>query len=217
MVYTPYCYLIGWSKQNKYYYGARWAKESKCLYESGCHPDDFWVTYHTTSNFVTEMVEKYGDPDVIKIRKTFTTAAEAIKYEKKVLKRLKAVEKPLWLNQNGSTGRGVIIHSELTRARMSEARKGRPCTWGDKISKAKKGCKYEGRGAPFKLIATTPDGITEEYIFRDKPFMTCYNQLGVSQSRIKMMKRGKPWVIKKVDPNTRHKWSKGTKVSVTLL
>lgn len=34
-IYTPYTYLIGWSKQNKFYYGRRTAKN--------CHPKEFWI------------------------------------------------------------------------------------------------------------------------------------------------------------------------------
>lgn len=41
-IYTPYTYLIGWSKHNIWYYGKRTAKN--------CHPNDFWVTYFTSSN-----------------------------------------------------------------------------------------------------------------------------------------------------------------------
>ena len=39
---TPYTYLIGWSKLDKWYYG--------CRYGINCHPDDFWKTYFTSSN-----------------------------------------------------------------------------------------------------------------------------------------------------------------------
>ena len=41
---TPYTYLIGWSKLNIWYYGRRTAKK--------CNPDEFWVTYFTSSNKV---------------------------------------------------------------------------------------------------------------------------------------------------------------------
>jgi hypothetical protein len=51
---TPYTYLIGWSNQNKYYYGVRYAKD--------CHPNDFWdnrhlenVLLHTPDNLINKI------------------------------------------------------------------------------------------------------------------------------------------------------------------
>jgi integrase/recombinase XerD len=97
-VYTPYTYLIGWSKLDKWYYGARYAKEHKCLYETGCHPYDFWVTYHTSSDRVTAFRKEHGEPDVIQIRKTFSNADNAVSWEGRVLKRINAVKRDNWLN-----------------------------------------------------------------------------------------------------------------------
>ena len=47
-----YTYLIGWTKYNIQYYGVRYAK--------GCHPDDLWKTYFTSSKYVKEFREKNG-------------------------------------------------------------------------------------------------------------------------------------------------------------
>jgi NUMOD3 motif len=85
-----YTYLIGWSQHNKWYYGAR--------YSSTCHPDDLWVSYFTSSDKVRQFRENYGEPDVIKVRKTFKTAEETIKWENKVLRRMKVIHKQNWLN-----------------------------------------------------------------------------------------------------------------------
>ena len=42
-IYAPYTYHIGWTEQNKHYYGVRMANE--------CPPeDDLWTEYHTSSN-----------------------------------------------------------------------------------------------------------------------------------------------------------------------
>jgi hypothetical protein len=99
-IYQPYTYLIGWTAQNKWYYGVRYAKVHKCLYETGCHPDELWITYFTSSKVVENFISKHGDPDVIQIRKTFSDEDSAVKWEKKVLKRLDVVHKNEWLNES---------------------------------------------------------------------------------------------------------------------
>jgi len=60
---NPYTYLIGWKTQNKWYYGVRFAK--------GCHPNDLWNLYKTSSKHVKKMIEENGNPDIIQIRKIF--------------------------------------------------------------------------------------------------------------------------------------------------
>ena len=70
-IYIPYTYLIGWSKLNTWYYGSRFALKSNCLYETGCHPDDLFVTYFTSSKYVKNFIKLNGNPDIIQIRKTF--------------------------------------------------------------------------------------------------------------------------------------------------
>tara|TARA_B110000503_G_C7042564_1_gene368835 strand:+ start:125 stop:748 length:624 start_codon:yes stop_codon:yes gene_type:complete len=89
---TPFTYLIGWSKLDKWYYGVKFAE--------GCHPDDLWVTYFTSSKVVPDMREKHGEPDIIQIRRTFTSVQSAINWETKVLKRIEVLYNDRWLNQS---------------------------------------------------------------------------------------------------------------------
>jgi hypothetical protein len=122
-IYRPYCYLIGWSKLNKFYYGVRHSRKSKCLYESGCHPDDFWITYFTSSATVEEYRKLYGEPDIIQIRKTFDTAELATRWENTVLRRmLTGRSKEKFLNGQYN---GLVVFTEEVRHKMSEAKKGR--------------------------------------------------------------------------------------------
>jgi rubrerythrin len=102
-IYTPYTYLIGWSKLNKWYYGVRFAKKSKCLYETGCHPDDLWKTYYTSSDSVASFIEKNGEPDVVSVRRKFETADEARHWEMRVLLKLDVKNKDMWLNSRPYT------------------------------------------------------------------------------------------------------------------
>lgn len=112
-IYTPYTYLIGWSRLNTWYYGVRYALKTKCLYESGCHPDDLWVTYFSSSKHVKRFVDLHGDPDIIEVRKKFPAssktpsnneinelASRALLWEEVVLTRIDAVNNPSWLNKN---------------------------------------------------------------------------------------------------------------------
>lgn len=120
--YSPYCYLIGWKRLNKFYYGVRTAKKSKTLYESGCHPDDLWNLYFTSSEIVSNFRKKYGEPDIIEVRRVFKTAAEALKWETKVLQRMDVVDDKKWLNIKDSPG---MCMTHQVRLKMSQSQKGR--------------------------------------------------------------------------------------------
>lgn len=91
-IYTPYTYLIGWSFFNLWYYGVRFAKN--------CHPKELFVSYFTSSKHVHRLVLSYGPPDIIQIRKTFSTANDARLWENKVLKRMKVLNNPKMDQQN---------------------------------------------------------------------------------------------------------------------
>lgn len=119
-IYTPYTYLIGWSKHNLYYYGVR--------YKIGCSPNDFWASYFTSSKKVTEIRKQCGEPDVIEIRKTFQCKEKAILWEQKVLRRLNVIKKSYWINANAAGA--FKINDEILKKR------------GEKISKTLKERKY---------------------------------------------------------------------------
>lgn len=87
---SPYTYLIGWTTQDKWYYGVRYSKD--------CSPSDLWNTYFTSSKLVAEMRLMYGEPDVVTIRKNFSEPKEALAWEQKVLRRLNVLRKDKWLN-----------------------------------------------------------------------------------------------------------------------
>jgi len=90
---TPYTYLIGWSWLDIWYYGRRTRK--------GCHPDDLWVKYWTSSLEVERLRKLHGEPDIIIIKKTFGPDETKLcaKWEHKVLRRLDAARHPKMLNK----------------------------------------------------------------------------------------------------------------------
>lgn len=100
----PYTYLIGWKVENKWYYGVRYAKN--------CNPTDLWKTYFTSSKYVKEFRESFGEPDVIEIRKTFNSSESALTWEHCVLKRLSVVSDPKWINKTDNISFDPIILRE---------------------------------------------------------------------------------------------------------
>ena len=116
----PYTYLIGWSKLNIWYYGARYKKD--------CSPEDLWKTYFTSSKYVKRFRKENGDPDVIEVRKIFQTAEQTRLWEHKVLIRLDAPKKEKWLNESYSNAKfyNVTPASDETKRKQSESHKGKP-------------------------------------------------------------------------------------------
>jgi hypothetical protein len=108
-IYTPYTYLIGWSKHNKFYYGRRTAK--------GCHPSEFWLKYFTSSKEVKNFRKKYGEPDIKQIRKKFNNKEDCCLWEEKVLSKMDVAHNEIWLNKkNGDskwdvTGKTIVVDS----------------------------------------------------------------------------------------------------------
>lgn len=91
-MYQPYTYYIYCKTLKKHYYGVRYAK--------GCHPEELWKKYFTSSGIVHQLIEIYGkDNFFFEVRKTFNTAQKAIDWEHKVLKRLKVNLRSDWLNR----------------------------------------------------------------------------------------------------------------------
>jgi hypothetical protein len=80
---------------NKYYYGVKFKK--------GCHPNDLWTKYFTSSKKVKGLIRKYGKKSFIfEIRRTFKTQKQAREWEHKVLRRLKVIYRDDFLNLSDS-------------------------------------------------------------------------------------------------------------------
>lgn len=134
-IYQPYTYLIGWSILDKWYYGVRFATKHSVLYETGCHPDDLWVTYFTSCNRVHHMREKYGEPDIVQVRKTFECPTKAQQWEIETLRRLQVISDHRWLNV-GIPGVLEITDEFRTAHRRS---KPKPPGFGERVSRGRKG------------------------------------------------------------------------------
>jgi hypothetical protein len=106
----PYTYLLKHIPTGKFYYGCRFAE--------GCHPTEFWKSYKTSSKYVKELVEQYGENTFeYEIRKTFTDKQSARNWETKVLKKMNVVTRSDFLNMTDN----ISISSEAA----SKGRKGK--------------------------------------------------------------------------------------------
>lgn len=88
---TPYTYFIRWNDLDLNYYGRRTAK--------GCHPEEFFILYFTSSKFVDDVISEYGMPDIIKIHKIFSNVNSCKLQEERYLKRVNAAKSLNWLNK----------------------------------------------------------------------------------------------------------------------
>lgn len=135
-----YTYLIGWSTQNKWYYGVRFAK--------GCKPAELFKTYFTSSKHVQEFRSQHGNPDIIEVRRVFDAADAARLWETRVLRKMCVLRNDRWINRtdNISIDPSLAAHgksrgkvrSEEFKLKVSSSLKGRSKTQEtkDKISNA---------------------------------------------------------------------------------
>jgi len=124
-IYTPYCYFIGWTKFSKIYYGSRFAI-NKGLYKNGAHPDDLWNIYFSSSKEVKKFREQFGEPDIIKIDKTFLTKEECLEWERSVLIYFDAKNNPLFLNKSNSIkNHGGLDYKKDRYEKMAASNRGK--------------------------------------------------------------------------------------------
>jgi len=107
-----YTYLIGWKNINKWYYGVKYSKDS--------NPETFWKKYFTSSTHVSEIRKKYGEPDIIQIRKTFSTSEKARLWEHRVLKRRKVVYDEKWINKTDNICFDPKLMSEIGKTKTGK-------------------------------------------------------------------------------------------------
>lgn len=116
---VPFTYLLHHKPTNTFYYGVRWAKD--------CNPLDFWKTYYTSSKKIIPLLRTlFGDESFeYEIRKIFKSSNDAIKWENKVLRRMKVLDKDIWLNK---TNNKAIICKPYDRSKMKNPNIGKKHT-----------------------------------------------------------------------------------------
>lgn len=137
----PYVYVIGWSHLEKFYVGVRFTKQS--------YLRDIWETYFTSSRHVKAFRKKHGEPDVVKVIKTFSSREEATNYEGDFIKRHGLIESSNWLNlhSHGSAfiNPGGWNHSSEWKKKHSEYMKALPRKRGSENARFGTHLSYETR------------------------------------------------------------------------
>ena len=104
-IYIPFTYIIGWSQHKKFYYGAKYAQ--------GCQPSDLWTTYFTSSNYVKEFREQFGEPDIIKVHRTFQSSQDCVSFEHEFLTKIDAKKHPAFLNESNGRGKDFSCYGKV--------------------------------------------------------------------------------------------------------
>lgn len=88
-----YTYLIKFIPTGQLYYGVRWGNKV-------APEEDLWKKYFTSSKYIKKLINDYGsDCFDYQIRRVFNNKNKARLWEETVLKRMKVVEKDVWLNK----------------------------------------------------------------------------------------------------------------------
>jgi len=147
-----YTYLIRFKLTGQVYYGSRCAK--------GCHPDDLWVTYFTSSKLVHRLIDEHGkDSFDFEVRATFPESPkDAQEWERKVLRRINANRRQDFLNKHNGCFPALAgwknpffgkKHSEETKMkmrsvkRMKTTRRKMSSEQREKIGQYRRGKSYE--------------------------------------------------------------------------
>ena len=118
---TPFTYLIYCKVTDQYYYGSRYGK--------GCHPEQLWNTYYTSSKIIKQLISEHGvDNFTVKVTKLFEHKQQAREWEHRFLKKVKAATNPKWINQHKGDGKfynkGGLKLTDEQRQKLSQAQKG---------------------------------------------------------------------------------------------
>jgi hypothetical protein len=126
--YIPYTYIIGWKSLKVYYFGS----ESGIVTKTA-NPANLWNTYFTSSDLVSQFRFEHGEPDIICVVRTYTSAGEARAAEAAYLTRINAADRSNWLNQHNGTGKfhtsGLKMVTNGKETKCIDPNKGVPEGW----------------------------------------------------------------------------------------
>lgn len=118
---VPFSYHLYHPITKKHYYGIKYSK--------GCHPDDLWTKYFSSSKIVKKLIQDYGiDSFTFEVRKIFKTPKEALLWENKFLTKINAAKNPNWLNRHngGKKFRSPLTQTEIQKIIVSKRFKNVP-------------------------------------------------------------------------------------------
>lgn len=171
-IYMPFTYLIGWSQHNKFYYGRRTAKN--------CHPGELWTIYFTSSKYVKEFRDEFGEPDIIQIRKTFPNNPKSCAiWESKVLKRIDAQHNQKFLNKRNGDFDWDTTGCPLSPESQEKRKQSMKIHWEDKDIEKKE--KKENKRAATTLLRYGVNSYSNHPDFQKRIKQTCLEKYGVEK------------------------------------
>ena len=129
---TPYIYKLTFIPDGRIYIGSR-------ANSSGCHPDEFWVKYFTSSKYIKELRESHGDStavwgfEILEVVNNYETLKDVHKRENKFivdavrnLGRMMVINKR-WVENDSKDvySNAGTKHSDETKRLISERATGR--------------------------------------------------------------------------------------------
>ena len=198
-IYQPFTYKITFRPTGQSYYGVRTKKH--------CHPGELWTCYFTSSRRIQQLITEFGTSAFdFEIRRTFTTKAEAIAWEHRVLTRLDVVNNSQWLNENVGGKRFTTMGplSEEHKRAVSKAMTGlkrKPLSEETKrkISEKRKGQPTHNKGKPMseeqkKLLSQVRTGYKSSEETKAKIGAASRGRIKSAETREKMaLKRKEYW------------------------
>ena len=148
-IYTPFTYCLTFHLTGQRYYGVRYAK--------GCHPDQLWTSYFTSSETIKALIEEYGeDSFIFEVRKTFVTREQACSWETKFLTKINAAKHSGWLNDHNGGSNFHSTPESIQKAKDTRKKNGTkpPMKNPESVQKAKDTRKKNGTKPPMKNPAT---------------------------------------------------------------
>lgn len=129
---TPYIYKVTFKPDGRVYIGSR-------ANSGGCHPDEFWVKYFTSSKYIKELREAHGDStdvwgiEILEVVCEYETLKDVPRLENKfiveavrTLGRMKVINKR-WVDDENKEvySNAGTKHSDETKRLLSELATGR--------------------------------------------------------------------------------------------
>lgn len=182
----PYVYLIRHIPTGKFYAGSRTSKK--------CHPSDFWVSYHTSSKIVKQIISEEGKDSFEILEIIPRPNDDALEYEVSLLNSVNARAQTNWLNKtNGHTKYKCIFHTEESKLKIGLASKQRTMSIiaRTKMSISKRNPSDETRK---KLSESAKKSMTPEAKLRLKTARSLSNRSNESRLKSSIKLQSRPMI-----------------------
>ena len=114
----PFTYCLHHKPTGKRYYGVHW--------KQNCHPDDLWNIYFSSSTIVKNLIKEYGKESFdFSIRRIFDDPRKAVRWEQRVLRRLKVDKNDEWINRAYMSEHCICVMTDEIKKKLSDINMGK--------------------------------------------------------------------------------------------